>query len=834
MMMSTKDSFQDWLIEQIELVLGSKTVSPPLLIWCDPKREWLDLLRIAASLGGFELWANPSEHELVLRDRFFNAGRAPRVIWLPCGREEITWFKVFELGAQAVWEKSLLEALREYGVSIPREFEHDLVSLLPAHAREWFEEPRSTWKELTPASAKGALVDDHRMIEVLAGEKGEFEKLQQEERFGVFARRAIEDFGLPDPMGMVEESWRVAATARLLATEATHCCPQNPPREGDSIIPRGLPRENALRLLKLWQSHIRFIPSFENLVQEADKTLGLPYWARNLDSPPRSKSSRAVEETLFTQMADRFDRIEEIDLLARELEQYIQDFQERSAGFWGKVATHRIGWRYLEQLAEAASLLVENAGIEKSFRTAEDAVSWYGFSGWMLDQAGELLFLESPDLPKQLHRVRARLRRGYLRRVDQVGRTFSELLINGEEDVFSLPSAGEVVMGELEHGKTPTALVFLDACSLQFGHRLAEIINKGEPAERATIRMAIAPIPSITALGMAFALPLERKQLDVAFSEEEGDFQVTAKGFPGSLRLAKERRKWLGARFGVKDFLTIAEVLDSEKLKPAGKARRLIVIEGDDLDKEGHEGQLELTGADDYLERYAQAFRKLKAAGYNRIIVATDHGFFHWQPDADEVEDAKPDGEVLWSSRRAIVGRSLKHISAIHLPVPCSDLEAMIPRSINAFRTYGGLGYFHGGATLQELIIPVLLVHWPAKASKIHVVLKPVGHITSEMPRIQVEAGTQGQLTLYPDSTKLARRVAVKVREPSSGKLVFRHSDAIIVEPGGKAATIQLQLMEPRPNLSYGTQLVVEVLDADDEELLAREEVILKVDIDEW
>lgn len=245
-------------------------------------------------------------------------------------------------------------------------------------------------------------------------------------------------------------------------------------------------------------------------------------------------------------------------------------------------------------------------------------------------------------------------------------------------------------------------------------------------------------------------------------------------------------------------------------------------------------GSLSSLGPIEHLERYGQAFRKLKAAGYNRIIVVTDHGFFHWQPDTDEVEDAKPDGEVLWSSRRAVVGRSLKHVSAIHLPVPCSDLEAMIPRSINAFRTYGGLGYFHGGATLQELIIPVLLVHWPAKAAKIHVVLKPVGHITSEMPRVQVQAGTQGQLATYPDSTKLARRVAVKVREPSSGKLVFRHSDAIIVEPGGKTVTIQLQLVEPRPNLAYGAQLVVEALDADDEELLVHEEVILKVDIVEW
>jgi hypothetical protein len=67
--------------------------------------------------------------------------RAARIVWLPCAREEISWFKPFELEAEAVWEKSLLEALREYGVHIPREHESALLSLLPAHAREWFDKP---------------------------------------------------------------------------------------------------------------------------------------------------------------------------------------------------------------------------------------------------------------------------------------------------------------------------------------------------------------------------------------------------------------------------------------------------------------------------------------------------------------------------------------------------------------------------------------------------------------------------------------------------------------------------------------------------------------------
>lgn len=838
-------SFGAWLVERIQGILGRKGPEYPCLVWYDPRNEWLELLRAASSAGGFELWADPGEHELILRDRFFNAKPAPRVIWRPCSRKDISWFKVFELEARETWETSLLEALRKYGVRIPREYERDLVPLLPTHAHEWFDQPKSAWRELTPGAAKGTLVDDHRMLEALAGELGEFDRFKEEDRFGIFARRALEDFGLSDPTEMAEKNWRVSTTARLLATEAAHCNPQDPPVERKHIIPPGLPRENALRMLKLWQSHVQFIPSFEKLVQEADKSLGLSYWAGNLSIPPRSRSSRLVEETLFRLFADRFDRIEDVDVLAGEMAQYLQVFQERASGFWGSLASNRVGWTHFVQLAEAASLIVENSGVEQSWKAVGDAVCWYSHRGWMLDQAGESLFLESPGLPERLHRIRARLRRSYLRKIDETGRAFSDLLATDYDEIFSLPTPGELALKELEQSKAPIALVFLDACSLQLGHRLAAALNKGEPVERASVKTAVAPVPSITALGMAFALPAARKNLHVAYSSAGKGFRVTDEGAgdlserrnaqTGNLVLASERRKWLADRYKVKDFLTVAEALDSEKLKGAHRGRSVIVVEGLEFDSEGHEGQLQLTGAEEHLDRYTQAIRRLRACGYNRIVIVTDHGFFHWQPEADEIEDTKPEGDVCWLSRRAVVGHNLEHKSAVHLRVPCSDLEVMVPRSINTFRTYGGLGYFHGGATLQELIIPVLTVCWPAKATKIPIVLKPVGNITTEMPRVQIEAGVQaGQLQLFSNSAELARQVFVKIRERSTGKLVFRHSEAITVEPAGKPVTVKLHLVEPQPTIPYGTALVVEVLDADDEELLTREEVIIKVDIDEW
>ena len=297
------------------------------------------------------------------------------------------------------------------------------------------------------------------------------------------------------------------------------------------------------------------------------------------------------------------------------------------------------------------------------------------------------------------------------------------------------------------------------------------------------------------------------------------------------MKWAEQRRKWLKQQFDIKDWLEIDEVLDGESLKKPGRSRRIIAVHGDELDS--HDGQLKITGAEDHLRRYVKAIRKLRDTGYNRVIVVSDHGFFHWQPEDHEIEDELPTGDVLWKSRRAIAGHDLSHPNAVTLQIPQSDLDVVVPRSTNAFRTYGALGFFHGGGTLQEMIIPVVVASWPVKARKVNVVLKPVTHITSEAPRIQVQAGTTGQL-FNTDINLLSRRVFVKVKDPASGKVVFKHAEPIPITPEGEPVTAQLAIVQPKPELAYDTSLVVEVLDVDDEEILAREEVTLKIEITDW
>ncbi len=159
-----------------------------------------------------------------------------------------------------------------------------------------------------------------------------------------------------------------------------------------------------------------------------------------------------------------------------------------------------------------------------------------------------------------------------------------------------------------------------------------------------------------------------------------------------------------------------------------------------------------------------------KRLHYRFLVAVTDHGFIYWRPEKDEIL-ANPEGEIMWRSRRAIVGRELKHSSAIKLGVPQSELECMVPRSANAFQTYGSMGFFHGGATLQEIVIPVLKAEWPRKAAKIPVVLGPITEILSLSPRVEIRAGSTASLPgIGADPNITGRNVVIKIIEPESGR----------------------------------------------------------------
>ena len=831
--MSDPETLRAWIRSEVTAVLKRKTSSPPLLLWCDPTRAWGDLLAAAAEGGSFELWTD-EKHELVLREELMRADARPRIVWLPRAPEEITYLKVFELQAELVLCESLVAALGRFGVEIPSDRANDLRELLPAHAKEWIDRPRAEWKDLTLSTAKVTLVDDDRVLELLASPGAPFVQIIGSERVPVFVRRSTEEFGLPAPAPGKDDEWRVAATAHLLVTHAASHTPSQPPSDADRAITAGPRRERALRLLGRWLDSSSLAPAFEKLARQADGTTTLMHWARNLSVPCPPLASPAAETELFKSEVAALDKLDEFDGLARRLEEREGFYATHSGGFWGARAEQRVPWDSLVALARAAALMRRESTAEREWKAPSDAVAWFAGAGWEVDHQGEVLFRDIRGFPAALHPIRARLRRAYLRHVDRTNRVFSELLHQHTFDSLGLPFAGKT-LADVRPQREPMAVLVLDACRFDLGKRLEERLNRGEPKRRAEVRTARAPLPSITALGMPFALADEPEALTVELtSSAPVRWRVTARGFTGDLTALQARRDWITRRFKLKGEATrwVKDILDDKPPAPK-EVGRLLVVFGDEFDKHGHEDELSFTGADDLLDRYTRAVGRLREAGWSTVAVVTDHGFIHWDPEPDEFVKP-PEGEVLWRSRRAVVGRNLKHPTAIKATVPQSDLECRVPRGIGAFETYGGIGFFHGGATLQELVIPVVVARWPKKAEKVPVVLTRIAEIASLRPRIEIKPGATDLFGgASADEKTLGRQVMLKIVEQTTGRRLFASTENVKIEPSGSPVAVALEHTAGQP-CPRGTVLRVEVRDADNDELLDHCEVELKVDIEEW
>jgi hypothetical protein len=822
-----ENSFKNWLFEQIQSVLSKPVEPAPFIIWCDPAREWKELLQKTCGDTN-ELWAEEG-HELLLRHRFAVEERSPRVIWLPRKKEDLSYLQVFA-GEASFREISLLEALREYGVEITRSQEDEVKEDLLAYALAKLDEPLARWKKITPDE----LISAGAILLVLADVGKPIANQISEEKRNLFKRRVTVDFGFPTPDLYELDKWRIRAVARLLATDAALKLGEDGFSTSDWIIPSGNSRKRAMELLDQWQRDIQLQSKLETLAKKADALLNLQsmMMERSFTLSEPFASYRA-EKTSFENEIKQIYKFEDFLGLATYLTRKKESYLHHAQSFWGQWTKKRVPWDILASLGKAAQVLLENEGVEKNWHTLKDAIDWYVEQGWQVDTEGDSLMQEWSIEEADLFEVQKTLRKAFWIILDRTNTAFSEFAAHdsGWPEQTHLPYAGEALKASIEENKDPAAVIVIDAFRFELGKRLSELINEGQTSPVASVRPCMAPVPTTTELGMAYALPILAKSLRVTVDQEKG-WAVHAEGFSQNLSIADSRRSWLNAIYGVKPshILAVTDVINTGIKLPVGK---LIFLFGDEFDAQGHGGELALSGAGDYLERYAQVIRKLRDAGYMRIFLTTDHGYFHYVPGDDEIME-KPDGDILWKARRAIVGKNLKHKTAIRTRVAGSDLECLTPRSVNAFKTYGCIGFFHRGATLQEWLIPLVCIQWTKKAKKTGIVLKPVAEITTLEPVVEIEPETRGKKDILGeiDGSYLGRQIVVKIRDTASGNILFKSGD-IAVSPKDDIRQVKLKKVSGAEG-RYGQKLTLFILDTDNEEILASADVTLKIDMDEW
>lgn len=381
-------------------------------------------------------------------------------------------------------------------------------------------------------------------------------------------------------------------------------------------------------------------------------------------------------------------------------------------------------WELSRRMAELGLLSAE-IGVELGKGSADPA-TWVELytatDGWhRLDRAQRRLESWTANLDEEPdEQAIGVVRRAYEDACQTTARGFSGILEKAGWNMRGLHQTE--VFGEVVKARPrPVAYFLVDALRYEMGVELAERLEK---TAEVSVRPAIAALPTVTPVGMAALQPGASGSFSVI--EQGGKLGALIGGtfLPDLARRKKHTQAQLPkcVDLALDDLLSLPPTKLAKKLDGALE----VLVRSQEID---HAGEAGFTFQarhvmDTVIDNLARAIRKLAAAGVGHAVVTSDHGhlFFPMERDESMRTDA-PGGETIELHRRCWIGRGgttprgCVRVTASELGY-ASDLEFAFPLGVGVFRGGGDLAFVHGGLSLQELVIPVLVVRSEPQGTK--------------------------------------------------------------------------------------------------------------------
>jgi len=299
----------------------------------------------------------------------------------------------------------------------------------------------------------------------------------------------------------------------------------------------------------------------------------------------------------------------------------------------------------------------------------------------------------------------------------------------------------------------PTGRVYVvisDALRYEVAAELTDELNAKSRFE-AAIASQLGVLPSYTALGMAALLP--HQKLDY---KTNGDVEVNGQPTASLEQRSKILGEVSGTAIKAEELLAMSKDKGREFVKPY----RVIYIYHNQIDAAGDSASTESNTfrsvRDAINELSALTSYIINNLNGSAVIITADHGFLYQETYPGQHDksglDNKPAGTVK-AKKRYLLGNELCDSPKVWHGVTSvtagttSSMEFWIPKGANRFHFSGGARYVHGGAMLQEIVVPVVTVkglRGVEKPGKVNVsVLGSVKKIVNNMQRfefIQTEA----------------------------------------------------------------------------------------------
>jgi uncharacterized protein (TIGR02687 family) len=265
--------------------------------------------------------------------------------------------------------------------------------------------------------------------------------------------------------------------------------------------------------------------------------------------------------------------------------------------------------------------------------------------------------------------------------------------------------------------RTKVCVLISDAFRYEVGEELQSLIRQEDRFE-ADLEPMLSMLPSYTQLGMAALLPNSSLQLA---DNDSGDAIVDGQSAQGSVN----RGKILATRVPASQVVRAKDLLAMNQADSRALLRdnEVVYVYHNLIDKTGDTRDTEervFAAAEETLSELIRLVKKLTNANASNLLITADHGFIYQNHPLQESDflSGEPEGdEVLYRDRRFVLGRSLREGASFKTFSPVQlglmgTLMVQIPKSINRMRLKGsGSRFVHGGATLQEVVIPVIRIN---------------------------------------------------------------------------------------------------------------------------
>ena len=526
---------------------------------------------------------------------------------------------------------------------------------------------------------------------------------------------------------------------------------------------------------------------------------------------------KKIDDYIFEKIIQKFEKDKsEISKIIQESEIISDAIAKRKQLFWAKENPNN-QWILLER----ALYVILNA--EKAIKdlsplcTNEEIIKNYLDKYWRIDSDYRIF---SELLVENRHKIDDILflvEKYYETYLEKINRAFSENLISSNSwnnNVLSQSSFWEDIINNLKKERK-TVVIIVDALRYELAKELESKLNILN-FDIQLIPM-ISLLPSITEVGMAAILPHEK----IYFQDIKDQFNVKLDDL--IIRDKNDRKKIIKKHLGVDTlFLNLPEVLDMHKQEIEKKIRNkdIIFIFSQDIDLLGENvSQVSLSLFSRVLKELNSTILRFQQAGVSKFIITTDHGFLFMKGCKEEDKIDIQESDILLKSRRFAIGNNFNNPSVIKIdPIKenvISDLEMIFPSGISCFRAPGGDRFLHGGISLQEIILPCMIVESTAdsRKEKINVKIDCPEKVKNSIFRITIRP-------VYSSLQFRSRNIQIKTLKDN---VEVAETSNFEIEENPISTIIIL-----KPTIKSG-RILIRVADLDTKEILSEKEIELDI-----